>query len=427
MTSTLRARWVFPVERAPIQDGVVTIDYGRITEVGKHTCSTAVEDLGEVALLPGFVNAHTHLEFSHLRNPLGQSGMPLVEWIRLVIAERGRTNTDPSASIQLGLRESLACGITTLGDIATSAWGGTRWPTPDRLAFLEVIGFSRARATSALAALIEKIDAATEPLLAAGASSTQNAISVLTGNAMGISPHAPYTVSPDLLNRLVEVASRRGMPLAMHVAESRDELALLECGGGPFRELLEERSMWDPDVIPPNSRPGDYLQRLAAASRSLVIHGNYLTCDELAFVGENRDRMTLVYCPRTHAYFGHDRYPLESAFHQGVRIALGTDSLASNPDLNLLAEMAQLSTTFPQVDPFDTLQMGTLAGAEALGCADAVGSISPGKLANLVAVPLPGGIAAEPKEVLQAVYASAYAHFRVWLRGREVDRVATRT
>ena len=116
--------------------------------------------------------------------------------------------------------------------------------------------------------------------------------------------------------------------------------------------------------------------------------------------------MSLVYCPRTHAYFQHAPYPLAEALAAGVRVALGTDSRASNPDLDLLAEMRFVARAYPTIDPHDVLRMGTLAGAEALGREDEVGSLTPGKLANMVAVPLPEDVRGTPNDVLAAIFAN---------------------
>ena len=132
-----------------------------------------------------------------------------------------------------------------------------------------------------------------------------------TSCSRGISPHAPYTVHPGLLKRLVALAVEKKLPVAMHLAESREELELLATGTGPFRDLLVDRSMWDTEAIPLGSTPLDYLRTLAEAPRALVIHGNNLSDEEIGFLAAHRERMSVVYCPRTHAYFGHDPYPLE--------------------------------------------------------------------------------------------------------------------
>lgn len=411
MAFSLQARVVFPVDRPPIENGIVTIDGDRIVgvEPKKAGCELGeIIDLGNVALLPGLVNAHTHLEFSSLRRPLGVPGIGIVDWIRLVIAERGRTSSDDLDAFDSGGQESLRAGVTTAGDVTT------RVPTlppelRDLTLFHEVIGFSRARAESALNALVERIDAAQRTLAATGVGDSARV-------RHGISPHAPYTVSPKLVAELVMLARSRQMPMAMHLAESREELQFLDSGTGPFHELLDERSMWDAEAVPRGSRPLDYLRMLADAPRSLVVHGNYLVDDELAFVGANRERMSLVYCPRTHSFFSHEPYPLANALAAEVRVALGTDSRASNPDLDLLADVRYLARLHSAIDPHEVLRMATLAGAEALGRDKDVGSITPGKIANLVAVPLPEH-AQGPSDALAAILTSDLPASSVWLRG----------
>lgn len=399
MPFSLQARVVFPVDQPPIEFGVVTIDDGRIVEVGTETYGKNVTDLGSVALLPGFVNAHTHLEFSYFDRPLGQPGMSLVDWIRLVIAERARNKQSPSASLARGVDESHRAGVTTIADISTCP----ETVSGDITHFHEVIGFSRARAESACQALAQRmlLNPATNQVA-----------------RHGVSPHAPYTVSPNLLRALIEIARKYNFPMAMHLAESREELELLRDGTGPFKVLLEERSMWDAGAIPQASRPIDYLRMLSESPRTLVIHGNYLDEEELQFLGALRDRMSLVYCPRTHAYFFHAPYPLGLALAAGVRVALGTDSRASNPDLNLLAEMRHVTKVHPQVPLQQVLRMGTQNGAEALGRNRFVGSITVHKRANLVAIPINSKLFATPDEILEEIFNSESVPSSVYLSGR---------
>lgn len=382
---SLTARWVMPVDGLPLPGAVVTIDGGEIVAVGdRRSAAGPVEDLGDVVLLPGLVNAHTHLEFSGLLHPLGQPGMELADWIRLVIADRKRSDRDPQAGIAQGLRENLACGVTTVGDIATAPVA----PSPHVLAFQEVIGFSAARVDSAFAELEQRLE-------------------------QGISPHAPYTVHPRLLERLVDLAATRNLPVAMHLAESPSELELLANGTGTMRELLEERSMWDPVAIPRGSTPLDYLRILARAPRSLVIHGNCLSPAEIALLASQRERMSVVCCPRTHEYFQHAEYPLQAMLSDGARVALGTDSRASNPDLNLFDEMRTVARNH-NVSAADVIRMGTLSGAEALGWSNVVGSIAAGKRADLIAVPCSGNDPAE------AVLGHEGPPTQVWLRGEAI-------
>jgi cytosine/adenosine deaminase-related metal-dependent hydrolase len=397
---------VFPVDRPPIENGVVTIDdHGWIVEVGRSSSSGDVRDLGDVALLPGLVNCHTHLEFSQLKKPLGRPGMRLDRWIRLVISERGQRDNCAEA-ITAGLQEGGRDGVTTIGEIAAA--GPEAYPLGRQRVmqlFAEVIGFSRARANSAYAGLIQ----------------TFNRLTTISGVEVGISPHAPYTVSPELLAKLIAFSEERVLTVAMHLAESEEELELLDAGTGPFRELLEERSMWDEAAIPRGNRPIDYLRMLSKAPRSLVIHGNYLTESEHDFLASNSARMSLIYCPRTHAYFRHPRYPLSELLTKQVHVALGTDSRASNPDLSLLAEMRYVARSFPGIDRQLVLRMATLSGAEALGWEDQVGSITPGKVANLVTMPLSMKMATSADAALESLLEADVRPTLVWIYGFESD------
>ena len=189
---SLRARWVVPVDGAPIEGGVVEIRDGHIAAVRRGVVGETVdEELGDAVLLPGLVNAHTHLEFSLLEKPLGSAGMPLVEWIRLVIAHRGNNPERKAEAVAAGLAESLAEGVTTVADIAT---GGTL-PPPPVVPFVESIGFSAARVDSAFGQLMDDFATASQ-----------------AGRLAGLSPHAPYTVHPRLVERIVAAASEQGRP-----------------------------------------------------------------------------------------------------------------------------------------------------------------------------------------------------------------------
>jgi aminodeoxyfutalosine deaminase len=381
----LRARYVFPVASPPIPDGVVTIASGRIVAVGKEPRDCDAEDLGNVALLPGLVNAQTHLDLGSLSAPLGEPGIGMADWIRRVMTHR-REDGNRGQAVQAGVEESLRLGTTTLGDIAQPGAATAIFAQApiDVTIFLELIApiFERIPWTWDLA----------RRHVAAGAAAS--------GWRAGLSPHAPYSVHLDLLHQVVALSAAYAVPLAFHLAESREEMELLRCGGGPLAELLEDLRAWDPTATPPGIRPLDYLRILAGASRSLVIHGNYLDREEIAFLAERADRMSVVYCPRTHAWFGHKPYPLEEMLAAGTAVALGTDSRASSPDLSVLAEMRAVRDHHPAISPEVILQLGTIRGARALGRGSDVGSLDVGKTADIAVVALPDRDAADPHELL---------------------------
>ena len=401
---SLRARWVFPVSSPPLDGGLVTIAAGRIVAVGENLSGRPPIDLGNVAILPGLVNAHTHLEFSDLTAPLGEPGTPLPDWIRQVIAWRRQRGPATASSIERGLAEVVGSGTTALGEIRTGAALPAGFDLPLALTeFREVIALDPTR-----------FDAIVGDVNAWLAEPTDSGHRV-----RGLSPHAPYTVHPELFGRLVESAARHRAPLAMHLAESREELELLATGRGAFRELLEGAGVWNPSAFATPRRPLDYLPALATAPRALVVHGNYLADDEIEFLAAHRDRLSVVYCPRTHAFFGHDRYPLAKMLAAGVRVALGTDSRASNPDLSLWAELQHVAAAFPELPPARVLALATRAGAEALGL-PAAGVLAAGHEANLSIVTLPEG-ETSPADPHLSLWHSATRPSPAIFRGRAAD------
>jgi cytosine/adenosine deaminase-related metal-dependent hydrolase len=216
----------------------------------------------------------------------------------------------------------------------------------------------------------------------------------------GLSPHAPYTVHPDLLQRAAQVSREFKVPLSMHLAESEEELELLRSGAGPFVELLENLDAWDPTAIAHGTSVLDYLQVLSKSHRVLAVHGNYLNRAEIEFLAARNDHMSVVFCPRTHAYFGHKDYPLAEMLSAGVNVALGTDSRASNPDLSVLEEMRYVYRHCEAVSPGDILGLGTVRGAKSLGLNDQTGVLTAGKRADLTVVQLPDADSDDPFELL---------------------------
>ena len=419
----LKARYVVPVSRPPIADGVVQLVGPRIAAVGRSAAGTAVHDLGDVALLPGLINAHTHLEFSSLTAPLGRPGIGLADWIREVLAWRGRQEESPDIAIARGLRECVRHGTTALGNIVTdrSATAGCRNAPSDVTLFFEAMALPAARIDEAIDQMCRTLDQQEREHSARQSARRRRHSGKELANApsarSGISPHAPYTVHPELLRRLVELANARRLPLAFHLAESREELRLLRTGGGPLRGLLEERDAWDATAVPLGTRPLDYLNQLGRARRVLIIHGNYLDDEELGYLAARADRMSLVYCPRTHAFFHHDPYLLARALALGVDVVLGTDGRASNPDLSLLEEMRYVARHHPTLTPETVVQMGTQRAARALGRGRRTGSIAPGKLANLTAVALTDRVTSDPYAAILHGSGGAVA---TWYRGTRV-------
>jgi cytosine/adenosine deaminase-related metal-dependent hydrolase len=376
---SLTARWIFPIEGPPLERGVVTVADAHISAVEPRGARMADLDLGNVAVLPGLVNAHTHLDLSGLRQPVPFAG-DFTAWLAAVIAHRrSLTPAQVEEHVRAGLVESLEHGVTLLGDIAG---GGLSWTVlasaPVRaVVFYELLGLKPSRADEAWTAAQSWIDAhPPEPSC-----------------RPGLSPHAPYSVSTDLFARTAELARQRRLPVAIHLGETQIEEELLRRQQGPFVAFLESLGVWDPTALVRGAE--QVLDLNAGVEPLLLAHGNYLQPHEV------RGRSaTVVYCPRTHAYFGHARHPLPSLLAQGTRVALGTDSRASNPDLDLLAEVRFLHSRYPELTGATLLRLATRAGAEALGWASEVGSLTPGKEADLMVVSLPDRDEADPHDLL---------------------------
>jgi cytosine/adenosine deaminase-related metal-dependent hydrolase len=285
-----------------------------------------------------------------------------------------------------------------LGEIATSDWRTCEIPPwrPRLMMFHEAIGPTLTRAHAAA------VDA--DAFLRAAPRD---------GIRPGLSPHAPYTVHTRLLESLVELSQKNRVPVAMHLAETREELELLNLGSGALRDLLESVGAWEESENARLSCVLDYLTALSRAERALVIHGNYLDDDEVAFLADRQDRMAVVYCPRTHAYFEHESYPLAEMLAAGVTMAFGTDSRSSNPDLSLLAEMRFVRDMHPDVAPSKIVELATLGGARALGLADQIGTLEPGKRADIVAVRMPGGA----NDPIEQILSDNCPVAKTWLAG----------
>ncbi len=380
-----RARWIFPVDAQPIENATLRIEADRIAAIHTNHDPRAV-DLGNAALIPGLVNAHTHLEFSELAEPI-QPALPFTDWIRGLVAHR-QTRTLPTAErIGQGIHESSRSGTTLLGEIATEQWSDAAIDSegPQFVVFRELIG--------------RRNDQIEEQLSIAREHLESTADSPDSRSVRGISPHAPYSVHPELFHQLVDLACAHRAPLAIHVAETRAELELLADGTGEFVRLFKDFGVWQEGVIPLGSRPMDYLLPMAKLDRGLVIHGNYLSEDELEFLTQHSN-LTLVFCPRTHRFFQHTEHPWQTLLERGVNVAVGTDSRASNPDLSVWRELLFLHASHPNASPRALLELGTINGARALGVNRETGSLTPGKTADLAVVSLPNIANSEPLSLL---------------------------
>lgn len=370
-----RARFVLPVCRPPIENGFVDVDRGNIVAVGpSHAPPGGSEiDFGDAAILPGFVNAHTHLELTHLGGAI-PTGDHLTDWLQTLVAELRRDphrDATAATATEIGARKSIEAGVTTVGDI-TRAPALTRpilTQSPLRgVSFGEVIaiGTLRDRARRQIdEALVEKPPSARV--------------------SAGISPHAPYTVEPAVLAECAERALRKHAQICIHALETPDEVEFTQDATGRLAAHLRELGTWDDRIVGAGCSPIELLDRCGLLkSNVLLAHANYATTRDTERIAERH--ASVAFCPRTHAAFRHDPHPFREMLRAGVNVCVGTDSLASNPSLSVLEELRFLAATCPDLTPHQLLQMGTRAGAIALGLGEKAGTIAPAKHADFAVV-----------------------------------------
>ncbi|HUG18669.1 MAG TPA: amidohydrolase family protein [Planctomycetaceae bacterium] len=365
-----RARWIFPTEGDPLAEATLLIERGRIVDITQLNVPEAV-DLGNVALIPELVNAHVHLEFGHLEEPIVPF-VPFTDWLRNVVAARRAAAGNLEANVKRGIDEVRQTGTRAVGEIATS---------PASLPMLAPSGLEGVLFHEVIGPLPEMID----PCLRGVRDSLATFAETSSLLQPGLSPHAPYTVHPELLDRLVTVAIEQELPVAMHLAETSCELDLLRSGSGEFRDLLERVELWPGDVWSEFRRVGDYLRLLANAPRCLIVHGNYLNEDDFRFL-ETRPHMSVAYCPRTHANFGHPPHPWRKLLERGINVCLGTDGRSSNPDLDLWNEVKYLHRMNPDVSGSTLLRMTTTNGALGLGLDESGNGLAIGAPAKLALI-----------------------------------------
>lgn len=393
-----------------LSPGRIAIRDGKVVDV-RATSADCDLFLPGCALLPGLINSHAHLEFSDLAEPLPVGGS-FPSWIGSVVAHRRRIEqacSERSASheqyrsdaVRNGLGETYLTGTALLADIVTEPWEASSYATlaisgdehsnrisqraivktesellsvlppagPSVIAMAEVLGLDAERMASSCSDAIKRLQQSSGGIL----------------QRVGVSPHSPYSILFDQANKLVESLPRETL-VAMHLAESSEELEWLSAASGPFRDAFERIGVSWPMELPSI----ESCLEMLSGNQSLVVHGNYLTESQMQRIAKS-DRLTVVYCPRTHAYFGHTDYPLEQLRALGVRVVLGTDSRASNPDLDLWQEVRFARSLHPQLSAASALSMVTSAAAQALGVKGLFGCLSEHAIASASVTDLQAG------------------------------------
>ena len=394
----LRARTILPVSQPPIKNGAVVVLGNRICAVGswrdyQSLPGGKVIDLGEVILLPGLVNAHCHLDYTDMAGRLPPP-RTFTDWIALITAAKTEWNfSDYARSWLRGAHMLLHNGVTTVADIEAvpdllpEVWNST----PLRvISFLEMTGIhSRRNPWETFHKTVEKIGSLSHARCSAS-----------------LSPHAPYSTLPELLQLTAEVARGKNLRVMTHVSESKQEFEMFMHARGEMFDWLarNERDNSDCGL----GSPVRHLARNKMLGENLVaVHVNVLARGDAALLGKQGAHV--VHCPRSHDYFCHPPFPRKQLADTGVNICLGTDSLATvlktgkqKPELNLFDEMRLLADNDPELLPLEILHLATVNGAHALGLAGQVGELSENSFADLIAIP-----DSKTKDVHEAVLAHA--------------------
>jgi 5-methylthioadenosine/S-adenosylhomocysteine deaminase len=382
----LKARWLVPVDMPPIENGEVTFEDGIITFVGKATGSPATHDLGNVAILPGFVNTHTHLEYTLLRGMVEDT--PFYSWIRTLTTLKAHVNLeDWLASATWGAAEMLATGITTIADATDSgaSLGAIAVAGQRGIVYREVFGIEPEPTTETLLSLLHtRLVQMRAQLTRSGASERIR---------LGISPHAPYTVRKDLYQALATYSQRETLPQTTHIAESLDEENLIRNGEGAIADYLHSRGVtWKT----PECSPTHYLDLCGTLTPgTLLAHTVHVSDEDIQLLRERN--CTIAHCPKSNGKLAAGIAPVTKLLDAGIPVGLGTDSMVSNNTADIFEEM-RLAVFFSRVLTHDVksltaktaLHMATLGGAAALGMESEIGSITRGKRADLCAVRLDG-------------------------------------
>jgi aminodeoxyfutalosine deaminase len=426
----IRSRTVVTMDEPPIENGAVVVSGNRIDDSpsgsspsrAAHLCRAApagsvvdagkfdelktrntgqIVDLGEQALLPGLINAHCHLDYTCLRGKIPPS-KTFADWIRAINAEKARLSPkDYLSSINEGFAEAKRFGTTTVANLTAFLNLIPQIHAPIRTWwFAELIDVRAPKHAN------EIVDLAIESLRSLecadmSALSKRRHVAALQTQHWGLAPHALFTASENLYERCEEFARRENVLLTTHLAESREEMEMFRNASGPLYEFMKGigRPMDDCGKETPLERFLDLIGRGGSPNRPqaievnrpyllwIVAHLNELAESDFELLEHAKGQFHVVHCPGSYDYFKHSHFPFKRLHSMGFNICLGTDSLASNEDLSLFAEMRAFQRREPGISPDEILKMVTVNPAMALHREKMIGRIRPGFCADLIAIP----------------------------------------
>jgi len=384
----IAADHVLPISSAPIRDAAVAIDGGKIAAVGSRQqiqekySNAEIQDLGPAAILPGFVNCHSHLELTALRGSLDAVEHDFRSWLLKLNSLRAEmTNDDIVAAAVAGAREGAAAGVTCFGDIGRFGHAGVSALKEVGLrgVVFQETEFSPDNRTADddfrnLGEKFERLKSEETELV-----------------SVGLSPHSPYTVGSRLFELIAQYAIINRVPLTIHAAESIEEFDLLTKGDGFFSDIYDK---FEVEWQSPHCTPIEYLERLGVLStKPLLAHCVVVSETDIERIASNGAK--IAHCPKSNAKFGHGWAPFEKFLDAGITVGLGSDSVASNNVCDLLEESRFASLAArnrPDRKRFITakeaLKAATLGGAQALGLDHLIGTLEPGKQADIAVVSL---------------------------------------
>jgi 5-methylthioadenosine/S-adenosylhomocysteine deaminase len=404
MPTIYAADWVLPIDSPMIEGGAVAIDRSNLVAVGTRTeiisryPGLQVEDFGRAAILPGFINAHSHLELTAMRGFLEAQENDFFSWLRkLTVARLTMQSEDLVVSATCGAIEAARAGITCVGDSSSS---GVQTMQALRQVGLRGVVYQESFGPdpNAAAENVARLNGQLNEMRA-----YENEVV-----SVGVSPHAAYTVSGPQIELIARLASDQRLPLMMHAAESQAEQLFLRQGLGPFAEGLARRGI---EWKAPGISTIAYLERHGVlANRPLLAHCITVDDRDLRIIAQSG--AAVAHCPKSNAKLGHGRAPFRRFISAGIKVGLGSDSVASNNTCDLIEE-ARFATLLTRLDSADTRQTfdklmeaedkpkaaisaeqalfaATAGGARALGIDDRVGILKEGMQADIVIVDLGG-------------------------------------